>query len=60
MAKRLLLTTDDKLYVVAMACGFENPHQLTRVFTREIGISPAHYRQRRSTSAEPASRNASR
>ena len=45
LARRLLLTTDNKLYSIARACGFETAQQLTRVFTREVGIAPAFYRK---------------
>ena len=45
LARRLLLTTGDKLYSIARACGFETAQQLTRVFTREVGIAPAFYRK---------------
>ena len=41
-----LLTTDHKLYAIARACGFQGAQQLTRVFTREVGISPRQYRKR--------------
>jgi LacI family transcriptional regulator len=46
LARRLLLTTRQKLYPIGRACGFEGAQQLTRVFTREVGISPSRYRQR--------------
>ena len=45
LARRLLLTTDQKLYSIARACGFETAQQLTRVFTREVGLAPAFYRK---------------
>lgn len=51
MAKRLLLTTDNKLYAIARACGFLNAQQLTRVFTRELGVSPSKMRSRREATA---------
>jgi LacI family transcriptional regulator len=46
LARRLLLTTRQKLYSIGRACGFRSAQQLTRVFTREIGISPSRYRRR--------------
>jgi LacI family transcriptional regulator len=52
LAKRLLLTTRQKLYSIARACGFQGAPQLTRVFTREVGISPSRYRQREGIFAE--------
>lgn len=45
LARRLLLTTQDKLYSIARACGFQNAQQFTRVFTREVGIAPLYYRK---------------
>lgn len=45
LARRLLLTTQDKLYSIARACGFECAQQFTRVFTREVGIAPLYYRK---------------
>lgn len=45
LARRLLLTTQDKLYSIARACGFRDAQQLTRVFTREVGIAPLYYRK---------------
>jgi LacI family transcriptional regulator len=46
LARRLLLTTRQKLYVVARACGFQSAQQLTRVFTREVGVPPTQFRRR--------------
>jgi LacI family transcriptional regulator len=46
LARRLLLTTRQKLYWIARACGFQGAQQFTRVFTRELGIPPSRYRQR--------------
>ena len=46
LARRLLLTTRQKLYSIGRACGFRGAQQLTRVFTREVGIPPSRYRQR--------------
>ena len=46
LARRLLATTTNKLYSIARACGFQDAQQLTRVFTREVGIPPSSYRHR--------------
>lgn len=46
LARRLLLTTQQKLYSIGRACGFLNAQQLTRAFTREVGVPPSLYRQR--------------
>jgi LacI family transcriptional regulator len=52
LARRLLLTTRQKLYAIARSCGFQGAQQLTRVFTRELGIPPSRYRQREGHAAE--------
>jgi LacI family transcriptional regulator len=44
LARNLLVTTTNKLFAVARACGFSDAQQFTRVFTREIGIAPSRYR----------------
>lgn len=44
LARNLLVTTTNKLYSVARACGFSDAQQFTRVFTRETGIAPSRYR----------------
>ncbi|MFT3787294.1 MAG: substrate-binding domain-containing protein [Tepidisphaeraceae bacterium] len=51
-AKRLLVTTDSKLYSVARTCGFPDAQQFTRVFTREVGTPPSRYRQQRGRAFE--------
>ncbi len=53
-ARRLLLSTNDKLYSIARACGFLDDQQLNRAFTREMGFSPSRYRQQQSGSGEKA------
>jgi LacI family transcriptional regulator len=52
LAKRLLLTTREKLYFIGRSCGFRGAQQLTRVFTREVGVPPSQYRQRQTQSDE--------
>ncbi|MDB5324798.1 MAG: xylR 8 [Phycisphaerales bacterium] len=44
LARNLLVTTTNKLFAVARACGFSDAQQFTRVFTRESGIAPSRYR----------------
>lgn len=54
-ARRLLVTTPDKLYSVARASGFLDAQNLTRVFIRELGVSPSRYRQQQAgTVTSPA------
>ncbi len=43
-AKRLLNTTDMKIYEVAQECGYSNSNYFTKVFKEVTGISPAEYR----------------
>lgn len=52
LARRLLLTTREKLYTIGRSCGFQDAQQLTRVFTREVGMPPSRYRQRQGQTAE--------
>ncbi len=43
-ARRRLLSEDESLTSVALACGFYDQSHLTRVFRRETGLTPARYR----------------
>jgi LacI family transcriptional regulator len=52
LARNLLVTTTNKLYSVARACGFSDAQQFTRVFTRETGIAPSRYRHAQGHRAE--------
>lgn len=40
-----LLTTDETLRQIAEAVGFTDEYYLSRVFKRQVGLSPSHYRQ---------------
>ncbi len=60
LAKRLLLTTRQKLYSIARSCGFQGAAQLTRVFTREAHISPSRYRHREGIHAEEKTKSRSK
>lgn len=44
-AKHLLLTTDKPVGEVALLCGFLDPLYFTRIFSKEIGVSPSTFRQ---------------
>ena len=44
-AKLLLKGCDDKIIDIAAACGFEDSSYFTKIFTREVGISPTEYRK---------------
>jgi AraC family transcriptional regulator len=42
---QLLIATGRSLAEIALLCGFADQSQLTRVFTRHVGLSPAAYRR---------------
>ncbi|MEK5466560.1 AraC family transcriptional regulator [Paenibacillus sp. FSL M7-0896] len=44
-AKDLLLHTDYPIKDIAERCGFESVHYFTRVFTKQLGVSPARFRR---------------
>ncbi|MBQ6735467.1 MAG: response regulator [Lachnospiraceae bacterium] len=46
-AKRLLAETDLKLYQVGEQVGYRDGKYFTKLFTRETGVSPRQYRERR-------------
>ncbi len=45
-AKELLRCTDQKLGVIALACGFADQAHFTRVFSADVGTSPANWRRK--------------
>lgn len=45
-AKRLLAETDLKVAAVAVQAGYDDPAYFYRVFRREVGVTPSHYRRR--------------
>lgn len=44
-ARELLATTDLPIAEIALACGFSHQEHMTRMFRREIGVTPAAYRR---------------
>ena len=44
-AVRLLVASDASLEDIAQRCGFANRHYMSRVFKRQMGLSPAQYRR---------------
>jgi len=46
-AKRLLATTGEPITNIALACGFFDQSHLTRVFKRQVGLTPHFWRQQR-------------
>jgi AraC-like DNA-binding protein len=59
-AKELMLTTDDPLSQIALACGLCDPSHLTRLFRRHVGTSPNAWRRshRDAPAALPSARPA--
>lgn len=45
-AQELLLDLDMPIAEVAAECGYEDPLYFSRVFRREVGVSPSEYRRR--------------
>lgn len=45
-AKEYLLHTDMKTYEISEAVGFEDAGYFSRVFKRQVGISPKEYRKK--------------
>jgi AraC-like DNA-binding protein len=44
-AQQLLLDTDKSITEIAMDVGFSDSGYFSRVFRREVGLSPTDYRQ---------------
>ena len=44
-ARQLLATSDLPIAEIALACGFSHQEHMTRIFRREIGLTPAVYRR---------------
>ena len=51
-AQRLMLTTQDPLSQVALACGMADQAHLSKLFRREVGEPPNAWRRRNRTGAE--------
>jgi AraC family transcriptional regulator len=47
-AKSMLASSDGSLVEISLACGFSNQSHMTRVFSREVGLSPGQWRTSRS------------
>lgn len=44
-ARELLARTDIPIAVIADSCGYQNPFAFSRVFKKEMGLTPTEYRQ---------------
>ncbi len=53
-AKQLLEATSEPVDQVATSCGFGTSETQRRVFSRRLGVSPAHYRDRFRTASQEA------
>jgi AraC family transcriptional regulator len=55
-AQELMLATDDPLTRIALACGFANQAQLSKLFRRWLGETPSAWRRRNLTEAQAEAR----
>ena len=44
-AKNILLSTDNTVAETAYQLGFENPPYFSRLFKKEVGLTPTEYRE---------------
>ncbi|MFV0591994.1 MAG: helix-turn-helix domain-containing protein [Draconibacterium sp.] len=44
-AKNILMSTDKTVAETAYQLGFENPPYFTRLFKKEVGLTPSDYRE---------------
>jgi AraC-like DNA-binding protein len=56
-AQRLMLTTQDPLSQIALACGMADQAHLSKLFRREVGEPPNTWRRRNKTGAEAHGRS---
>ncbi len=56
LAQRLLLTTEESLCQIALACGMCDQAHLSRVFRRVVGDSPMAWRRRHAIGPPPPAR----
>jgi AraC family transcriptional regulator len=57
LAQRLMLTTDDPLSQIAVACGMADQSQFTKVFGRNMGEPPGAWRRRTRAQAQIGARS---
>ncbi len=56
LAKRLMLTTEDALSQIALACGLADQAHLSKLFRRVVGETPSAWRRRNLTDAQVEAR----
>jgi len=59
LAQRLMLTTEDPLSHIALACGMADQAHLSKLFRRNVGESPCAWRRRNLTDSEAEARRRS-
>jgi AraC-like DNA-binding protein len=57
LAQELMLTTDDSLSHIALACGMADQAHLSKLFRRRVGETPGAWRLRNLTDAEAEARS---
>jgi len=56
LAQRLMLTTEDSLSQIALACGLADQAHLSKLFRRQVGETPSAWRRQRLTVAQAEAR----
>jgi transcriptional regulator GlxA family with amidase domain len=57
LAQRLMLTTEDPLSQIALACGMADQAHLSKLFRRGVGETPTDWRRRNLTEAQAEARS---
>ena len=57
LAQQLMLTTEDPLSHIALACGLADQAHLSKLFRRGVGETPAAWRRRNLTDSEAEARS---
>jgi AraC-like DNA-binding protein len=57
LARRLMVTTDDPLSHIALACGLADQAHLSKLFRRELGETPSAWRRQNLTEAQAEARS---
>ena len=57
LAQRLMLTTEDSLSQIALACGLADQAHLSKLFGRLVGETPSAWRRRNLSDAQIEARS---